>query len=312
MARLPKAPTFRRATKTEAAIDAAIQSDKGNRFRELLLKHLPRIADAYRQDDETDGLRSHLGASLIGRECKRELWLGYRWSYQKSFPSRILRLFNRGHQEEARFLAMLEMIDVQFHQPDDGNQERISDHGGHFGSALDGVLWGVPDCPGEWILGEFKTHNTKSFFELAVKGVQVCKPEHYAQMQVCMARRGIHKTLYFAVNKNDDDIFGQIVDFDQPVAEERLRTAKEIILAQNAPKRLSDDPSNFKCTYCDARQRCHFPEKLEVPINCRTCKHAVADIGGTWGCANFNRVLDKVDQMRGCASHDPIEDLIKR
>ena len=39
----------RRAKKTEAAIDAAIDSDGGNLFRKLLLKHLPAIADAYRE-----------------------------------------------------------------------------------------------------------------------------------------------------------------------------------------------------------------------------------------------------------------------
>jgi len=313
MVALPRSPTFQRAKRTEAAIDAAIAADGGNRFRELLLKHLPKIADAYRKDDAADNFRSHLGASQIGKECDRALWLGWRWSYVRSFQPRILRLFNRGHQEEARFLAMLDMIDVQFHQPEDGSQERISDHGGHFGSALDGVLWGVPDAPGEWILGEFKTHNTKSFCDLVVKGVQVSKPEHYAQMQTCMARRGIFKTLYLAVNKNDDDIFGQIVRYDQPAAQSKLVRARDIIVARDAPKRLSEDPSNFKCGVCDAKQRCHFPQQVEPPKNCRTCRHSLADIpSGTWGCEHLGKTLDKVDQLAGCGSWDPIPALVKR
>jgi hypothetical protein len=309
---LPKTPTFKRAIRTEAAIEAAIAADGGNLFRKLLLKHLPRIADAYRQDDETDNFRSHLGASQIGRKCDRELWLGWRWSFVRSFKPRIIRLFNRGHQEEARFLALLEMIGVQFHQPEDGSQERISDHGGHFGSALDGVLWGVPDCPSEWILGEFKTSGTKPFCDLVVKGVQVSKPEHYAQMQTCMARRGIFKTLYMATNKNDDDIFCQIIEYDQPAAQGKLIRAKDIILARGAPKRLSEDPSHMDCGYCDAKQRCHFPDQSAPPKNCRTCRHSVADIGGTWGCELKNIMLDKADQMAGCGSHDPIPALTKR
>lgn len=313
MVALPKTPTFTRATKTERAINEAIDADGGNRFRELLEYHLPRIADAYRKDEEADNFRSHLGASQIGKECDRALWLGWRWSFTRYFQPRILRLFNRGHQEEARFLAMLDMIGVQFFQPADGSQERISDHGGHFGSALDGVLWNVPECPGEWILGEFKTHNTKSFCDLIVKGVQVSKPEHYAQMQTCMARRGIYKTLYLAVNKNDDDIFGQIVGYDGAVARSFLLRGRDIIEAREAPKRLSEDPSNFKCSICDGKQRCHFPGHTPPPINCRTCKHSGADIeNGIWVCDLKSIVLDKVAQLAGCSSHDPIPALVER
>ena len=95
MVALPKSPTFKRATKTEAAIDAAIEADGGNRFRELLEYHLPRIADAYRKDEANDNYRSHLGASQIGKECERALYLGWRWSYARSFKARILRLLDR-------------------------------------------------------------------------------------------------------------------------------------------------------------------------------------------------------------------------
>ena len=51
---LPKAPTYKRATRTEVAIENAIASDGGNRFRRLLLKHLPRIRSEERR---------------VGKEC---------------------------------------------------------------------------------------------------------------------------------------------------------------------------------------------------------------------------------------------------
>lgn len=313
MAALPQRSVFKRATKTEDAIEAAIAADGGNRFRELLEHYLPRIADAYRKDDENDNFRSHLGASQIGTECDRALWLGWRWSYVRKFAPRLLRLFNRGHQEEARFLAMLHMIGVQFHMPEDGSQERISDHGGHFGSALDGVLYNVPDAPGEWILGEYKTHNTKLFCELVVKGVQLAKPQHYAQIQTCMARRGIYRCLYMAVNKNDDDLFCELIEYDGRSAASYLMRAGNIIVARDAPPRLSEDPSNFKCGICDAKQRCHFPALEPVLKNCRTCRHSVADIGtGTWSCEHLKRVLDKTDQLAGCGAHAPIPALVVR
>lgn len=300
-----------RATRTEAAIEAALDADGGALFRTLQRKWFPTIEDAYRGQD--GGFRTHLGASQIGRKCKREVWLGYRWSVIKQFKARMLRLVNRGHLEEARFLALLEMIGCQFHLMENGEQERISDHGGHYGSALDAVLWGVPDAPGEWILGEFKTHNTKSFCKLVVEGVRVAKPEHYDQMQSCMGRRGIHKCIYIAVNKNDDDIFAEMVTYD-PTHENAIRnTAADLITRREPPPRLSDDPSNFDCTYCDAKQRCHFPEQAPVFKNCRTCRHSLADIpSGTWGCELKNIMLDKAAQLAGCDQHDPIPQLTQR
>lgn len=300
-----------RATKTEQAIEAAIDSDGGGLFRKLERKWFPLIEDAYRERD--GGFRSHLGASQIGRKCAREVWLGYRWAVVKQFKARMLRLVNRGHLEEARFLALLEMIGCQFHLDPSGEQERISDHGGHYGSALDAVVWGIPDCPGEWVLGEFKTHNTKSFCKLVVEGVKQSKPEHHDQMQSCMARRGIHKCIYIAVNKNDDDLFAEIVEYDHAHASGVQAKAADLITRRTAPPRLSEDPSNFDCTYCDAKQRCHFPHEAPPFKNCRTCRHSLADIpSGTWGCELKNMMLDKEAQLAGCDQWDAIPDLIQR
>jgi hypothetical protein len=307
-----KLPQVIRATRTEDAIEAAIAADGGARFRELQRKWLPLIEDAYRGAEE-DEFRSHLGASQIGRKCAREVWLGYRWAVKKRFKPRMLRLVNRGHLEEARFLSLLEMIGCHFHMPEGGGQDRISDHGGHYGSALDATLWGVPDCPGEWILGEFKTHNTKSFCKLVVEGVKASKPEHFDQMQSCMGRRGIHKTLYLAVNKNDDDLFAQIIDYEHPHEQGIRDKASDIITRRSPPKRISDDPSHFDCTFCDAFQRCHHPGESQVFKNCRTCRHSIADIpSGTWGCERFNMMLDKPMQLKGCDDWDPIPELTAR
>jgi len=171
----------------------------------------------------------------------------------------------------------------------------------------------VPDAPGEWILGEFKTSGTKPFCKLIVEGVAKAKPEHYSQMQVCMARRGIFKCLYMVVNKNDDDIFCQMIEYDAAHAAKELAKAKDIIVRRDAPKRLSEDPSNFACGLCDAHQRCHFPDKLPLPTNCRTCDHSIADIpSGTWGCEHHGYTLTKDMQVKGCTEHTPIPDLTRR
>ena len=306
MARVP-ALKQRVPTKTELAIEAALASDGGSRFRQALRKWTPTIEDAYRADD--GGHRSHFGFSGIGRDCDRDLWMGFRWVSHHPPKPRMLRLFNRGHREEAVFLALLDMIGVHIHVNPDGGQDRVSAVNGHAGSALDATLYGVPDAPNEWVLGEFKTHNTKSFCKLvADNSVRVSKIQHYAQMQACMERRGIHKTLYLATNKNDDDLYGEMVDYNAEVAGKYLARAERLIFATVPPPRLSDDPSDDRCRMCDRLDPCHYGTP---PLrNCRTCRHSVATACGRWGCNLHNRTLDKNAQLAGCEQYEVIPELL--
>lgn len=301
---MAKVPAFktRTKTKTEVAIEAALQADGGDRFRAGLRKWLPLIEDAYRQGE--DPFRSHFGLSSVGRPCDRELWLKWRWAATKNIPARLIRLFNRGHLEEARFLALLEMIDVHIHATA-GGQDRISMCGGHVGSALDGTIYNVPDCPGEWLLLEAKTHNTKSFCNLvAANNVRATKPEHYSQMQSCMKLRGIHKTLYMAVNKNDDDLYCEVIHYEPREGDHKTARAERLVFASEPPPRLREDPSDQECRTCDMLEVCHYG--APVLRNCRTCVHSVPDPGGTWGCGLHNRLLDKAAQKAACDDYEMI------
>jgi hypothetical protein len=87
--------------------------------------------DAYCVRTYDGGHRKHLGASLIGRDCKRYLWYVFRWCKHVVTTGRQQRLFNRGHREEARFIEWLEGIgfkiwfedydsDPLFYEPIDG------------------------------------------------------------------------------------------------------------------------------------------------------------------------------------------------
>jgi len=72
------------------------------------------IDRAVRQDAKGgEPRRSHLGASAIGNRCARQAWYGFRWVYQEQHTGRILRLFNRGHEEEDRFNRWLRMAGVE-------------------------------------------------------------------------------------------------------------------------------------------------------------------------------------------------------
>jgi hypothetical protein len=67
-----------------------------------------RAVDEYCKENQEDGRREHLGASVIGRKCHRELWYSYRWADIIVHEGRMVRLFERGHLEEYRFCAILE------------------------------------------------------------------------------------------------------------------------------------------------------------------------------------------------------------
>lgn len=290
-----------KAELTLAAIDTAIAADGGNAFRANLQRLLPLMDDAYRQGD--GGFRRHLGASLIGRDCARELQLKWRWATKKAIPPRLQRLFNRGHLEEARFLAMLELIPgVKIYSvTDDGGQYKWSDFGGHYGSALDGVATGIPDIPnGEPCYAEFKTSADKGFNETVKKGCMEAHYEHYVQMQQCMKYYGFKWSLYLMVNKNNDELHAEVIAYDPAIAERYSRRAGEIIFTTDALPRISNIDTYFKCKFCDERPVCHG---TELPlVTCRSCAHWTPLPNGSFDCARNNEEV-RTRPEAACTEH---------
>jgi hypothetical protein len=304
------------AEKTLAQINETIVADGGNSFRHWQGRTLPHIGDAYRDDDD-NGPRKHLGASVIGQACERAIYYGHRWAPKRA-PSgykgedsiaahaRIQRLWNRGHLEEGRFIALLLMIGAQVYQQDaNGDQFRISYFGGHFGGSGDGFAVGIPDLPPGVPCGiEAKTHGEKSFEKLKADGVEIAKPEHFAQMQIYMGGFGMLYCLYMAVNKNNDELHFEIVSYRGEVDEYFRRRAERLIFTHTVPDRLRGaSPGYFRCKFCDFADVCFGAVK--VARNCRTCAHVEALPDGTWVCMhrdNLGVVLSTEAQRIGCES----------
>jgi hypothetical protein len=289
------------ASKTVSAINAALEKDQGNLYRKYLKELIPHAADAYRQDEE-DGFRSHLGASMIGKECARQLWYNFHWTTNVKHPGRIVRLFNRGHLEEPRFVALLKMIGCQVWQHDEaGNQFRVAFHEGHFGGSLDSVAVGIPDSPEQPVLCEFKTHGDKSFSKLQKEGMRSAKLEHYVQMQIYMGGYKLAMGLYLAVNKNDDDLYGEMIPFDQETFDRYVERGGMIINTPEPPPKINSSPGWFTCKFCDFKVQCH---SNGVPHrNCRTCISSQPGNGGSWSCVRDNHILSKSDQLAGCPNY---------
>lgn len=272
------------------------------------------IYQAY-ESDADDGHRPHLGASLIGHACERHLWLTFRWARAKKWPGRMLRLFETGQLEEPRLVKNLRRIGVQVHETaPDGKQWRVSDLGGHFGGSMDGAGVGFPEAPKTWHVLEFKTHNDKSFNELTKAGVEKAKPMHYAQVQVYMGLTGMERAFYMAVNKNDDTIYTERIEFDMVQFKKIMERAERVIRAAEPPLRCSTDASWYVCKMCDFHPLCHGEEAPDV--NCRTCAHSTPELdgqGGKWTCREYGEVgLIAQREAHACRTHRYIPILLER
>ena len=280
-----------------------------------LAKRILEEIDEYCVRTYDGGHRSHLGASLIGRECKRYLWYVFRWCLHEKTTGRQQRLFNRGHREEARFIEWLEGIGfkVWFENRDEGPNEkgecpqyRISDVMGHFGGSLDGIAilperYGIP----EPVLLEFKTNGTGAGFnKLADDGMPIAKPEHFAQTSTYGKKYNFRYCVYLNINKNDDSLHIEVVKLNHNLGEQMIMKAEQIIMSQTAPARLSDNPTFHKCGYCHMKEVCHKGAVVEV--NCRSCAFARPVENAEWFCEVHNGNIPKDFIAKACPSYKEI------
>jgi len=311
-----------KTNKTNSAEQATI-SDAGKQSVNLdapgvakaLAKRILEEIDEYCVRTYDGGHRSHLGASLIGRECKRYLWYVFRWCLHEKTTGRQQRLFNRGHREEARFIEWLEGIGfkVWFENRDEAPNEkgeypqyRISDVMGHFGGSLDGIAV-LPERYGiaEPVLLEFKTNGTGAGFnKLADDGMPIAKPEHFAQTSTYGKKYNFRYCVYLNINKNDDSLHIEVVKLNHNLGEQMIMKAEQIIMSQTAPARLSDNPTFHKCGYCHMKEVCHKGAVVEV--NCRSCAFARPVENAEWFCEVYNGIIPKEYIPQACGNYKAI------
>ena len=253
--------------------------------------------------------RPHLGASILGHECDRWLWLSFRWAVLERFPGRVMRLFKRGQDEEEKIVSWLTQIGVKVHSTGD-KQSRV-DFGSHVSGSIDGIIErGVPDAPTKKHILECKTHSAKSFKDLAKNGVLKSQPRHWAQVQVYMAGAKIDRALYFAVCKDDDSIYTERVHYDKEAAQNLIARGHRLALAERLPEPLSTDPTWYQCKFCPAHGFC-FDEQLTQEVNCRTCALSTPLPDSTWTCLRYDNAVIPVEAQReGCDGHVLHPDLV--
>lgn len=265
-----------------------------------------RMYSAYEKADaKPDIYLGRLGSSFIGAECSRQIWLEWRGFFRESFKGRMLRLFGTGHWQEDRIVTDLRNAGFSvWDKQDSGDQFQFVDETGHFITKMDGVIKGVPCREEQPHALEIKTHNDKSFKELIKKGVRESKPLHYAQVQITMALAKLTRTIYVALNKNDEQF--DVIRIKEDKTEQRrlLDRVDTLVAARLRPAGISDDGSSFGCKWCDAKPVCI--RQVQPLKNCRTCEMCIPVEDGRWLCDLSKMTLSMTEQKLACEHWEPL------
>lgn len=273
-------------------------------------EHMYELLNEYSIEEYPARHREHLGVSIIGDKCSRKLFYTFRWCKLTQAEPRMRRLWARGHSEEEKFRVILQYMGffVREIDPLTNRQYKFSKINGHYGGSSDSLAlmpWFRDEA--NRILVEFKTHNNKSFNKL--KGdwdagkrpaFKVSKPLHYDQMSCYGREFSTRYGLYCAVNKDNDEIFFELVELDWGRAIELENKADSIIQARLPLPKFSENPSTFECQYCDFQDICHNGEVVDE--NCRSCKFSSPVEKGEWKCNRWNTIIpgDKINQKYEC------------
>lgn len=252
----------------------------------------------------SDWRRPHLGASIIGRNCSREIWYSFRWVQAPGFDGRMLRLFETGQRFEDRICSELEWIGIKITE-----RQKVIVIFQHFGGSIDGLGEGFEESKKVHLL-EFKTHNQKSFDKLLNHGVAETKPEHVVQMNIYMGGLKKDRAYYIAENKNTSEIYAERIKYDATIYNTNVAKAHEIIDSPVPMPRICDNPARFACQFCNYKLLCHGQAAPEV--NCRTCLHSTPEPDGTWSCAFHKGIVPVEFQKIGCEDHLFIPQLLNR
>lgn len=134
------------------------------------------------------------------------------------------------------------------------------------------------------------------WFELARQGCKKAQPRHYGQMQSYMGlsrardRNGkVHYekwgfsapldwALYIGVNTDTDQWYAELVPYSPAWFDRIVQRVTRLVRATEPPARISENPANHTCRFCDYLEICHMSGAPER--NCRSCSSCSIKIPG--------------------------------
>lgn len=275
---------------------------------------IEKIYSLYEERNKKNLPRDYLGASSLGEDCERSVWLKYRWFDKEEQSGRILRLLETGDLSEQRLIDNLKDIGIEVRaiDPETHTQYKAAALEGHLSGSVDGIA----TIDGEDYILEFKTHNDRSFKELTKKGVEQAKRQHFVQVQIYMGLFKISKALYLAVNKNTDELYEEIIEFIPEYYVALLNKAQRLIDSEIPPMQIADNPEeSFSCKFCSMKEVC--TNKKPPVKSCRTCVFAKPTprvyrwenilSEPRWECTKLSSFISTEQQLKGCSYYEAIK-----
>lgn len=229
-------------------------------------------------------VRNYLGASQIGEECERNLQYSYTHTpidEGREFTGQQLRIFATGHAAEEAIAETMDdagaaassffnaltadwMSEAGFSLTrfdEDGKQYGFETLGGKFAGHIDGVIVGGPVIPGlRYPCGwESKALKAKSWNKIKKHKLRVASPVYYGQLQTYMPYMELEQFLFTALNKNEQLLHHEVINFDATSAQALSDKAVRVISnseSGNLLPRIASNPDFYRCKYCDWAKRC--------------------------------------------------------
>lgn len=243
--------------------------------------------------------RDYLGYSSLGDPCLRKIWYSFRWAYNKEFPLRIKRIFDRGDMEEDRVIRDLArkgcvVSDIEY---------EVIGITGHAKGHIDGKAIGVPTATKTQHLFENKTMKASSYKSYINIGLKRYSPTYWQQIQSYMGHTKLDRCLYVVTNKDTEERDYKRIPFDLEQFKEGERKAFAIITSENPPDRLPNANRTFyTCKMCDARKQCLYDEPIKV--TCRTCINCDFEDEGVIRCSLNKMQLGPKSQLQACEKYE--------
>lgn len=244
--------------------------------------------------------RTYLGLSQIGKLCPRSLWYNFRWfNTEKSHNARMERLFQRGHKEEPIILNDLKETGIKIISTQ--KTEVLAQ--GHIKGSNDGILTNVPELKKkEKVLFECKTSNEKNFNILRNKNcIKDWNMTYYIQAQTYMYAFKLKFCLFVVVNKNNDERFYELIEFNKKHALFYLERGIDIINSAIPPNKIGDSEFYYCKYFCDNVNICQFDKKPSK--NCRTCEYLKPIKKGKWFCQKRKEKRSIEKQKKSCKKY---------
>jgi CRISPR/Cas system-associated exonuclease Cas4 (RecB family) len=258
--------------------------------------------------------RPYLGASILGDPCPRKLWYQFRWAPRKAFDAATLKRFEDGHRGEdlqAERLRLVEGIELW---TEDAAGQQFGFRDGHLRGHADGFIRGLRQAPKTVHVWEHKQVGEKK-----LRALEKAKAEHgekgalaqwddlyYAQAQVYMHYFDLTRHYLTCSSPGGRETVSCRTEYDRAHAEAFIQRAKAVTLSREAPERISNDPSFWRCKWCDYAETCHhgMDGLSRLTAGCRMCKAVEPLEAGGWLCHVHGIQLGEEEQREGCDEWD--------